>query len=407
MEGLYGERSISFHCFPQVDLPPVHSNYPEGKTLEVARASNPHLCDFLTSASPSPAVLAVDALCSVALDVSAELRIPAYFFYTSGAEVLAFFLHLPVLHAQTTASFRDMGEELLHVPRITSLPASHTPKPLMDPSTYLCRSHGIIVNTCRSLEPRALDAVGAGLCTPPGLPTPPVYCIGPLVKQEEVGVKRGGECLAWLDSQPKASVVFLCFGSLSLFSIKQISAIAVGLEASGQRFLWVVRSPPSDDLAMKFQKTPEPDLDALLPQGFLDRTKGTGLIVKSWAPQRDVLAHDAVGGFVTHCGWNSVLESVMAGVPMLAWPLYTEQRMNRVFLDKELGLAVAVEGYDRDDVVEAGELASKVRWIMDSDGGRLLRERTLAAMRQAKEALREGGESDVALARLVEGWMVA
>ncbi|XP_051193676.1 anthocyanidin 5,3-O-glucosyltransferase [Lolium perenne] len=411
--------SISFHCFPQVDLAPVHSNYPEGITLEVARASNPHLRDFLTSATPSPAVLVVDTFCGVALDVAAELRIPAYFFYTSGAEVLAFFLHLPVLHAQTTNSFRDLGEELLHVPGITSLPASHTPKPVMDrddaayqgflsASLYLCRSQGIIVNTCRSLEPRALDAVGAGLCTPPGLPTPPVYCIGPLVKQEEVGVKRGGECLAWLDSQPKGSVVFLCFGSLGLFSARQIREIAMGLEASGQRFLWVVRSPPSDDPAMKFEKTPEPDLDALLPPGFLDRTKGTGLIVKSWAPQRDVLAHDAVGGFVTHCGWNSVLESVMAGVPMVAWPLYAEQRMNRVFLEEEMGLAVAVEGYDKDDlVVEADEVASKVRLIMDSDGGRLLRERTLAAMRQAKEALREGGESDVALARLVEGWMLA
>jgi UDP:flavonoid glycosyltransferase YjiC (YdhE family) len=118
-----------------------------------------------------------------------------------------------------------------------------------------------------------------------------------------------------------------------------------------------------------------------------------------------VLAHDAVGGFVTHCGWNSILESVMAGVPMLAWPLYAGQRINRVFLEKELGLAVAVEGYDK-DVVKADEVASKVRWMIDSDGGRVLRERTLAAMRQAQEALREGGKSDVALARLVEGWML-
>jgi len=77
-----------------------------------------------------------------------------------------------------------------------------------------------------------------------------------------------------------------------------------------------------------------------------------------------------------------------------------------VFLEKELGLAVAVEGYDK-DVVEADQVASKVSWMMDSDGGRVLRERTLAAMRQAKEALREGGESDVTLARLVEGWILA
>jgi UDP:flavonoid glycosyltransferase YjiC (YdhE family) len=116
--------------------------------------------------------------------------------------------------------------------------------------------------------------------------------------------------------------------------------------------------------------------------------------------------HDAVGGFVTHCGWNSVLESIMAGVPMLAWPLYAEQRMNRVFLEKELGLAVAVEGYDK-EVVEAGEVAAKVKWMMDSDGGRVSRERTQAAMRQAKKAISQGGESEKTLTGLVEAWILA
>ncbi|KAK1666584.1 hypothetical protein QYE76_054743 [Lolium multiflorum] len=408
--------SITFHSLPQIDLPLVlQSDHPEAVTFEVARVSNPHLRHFLAAASP--AVLVVDFFCSVALDVAAELGIPGYCFFTSGAEALCLFLYLPVLHAQTASSFRDMGEDLVHVPGISSFPASHAIKPIMhrddaayrgflSVSPYLCRSQGIIVNTCRSLEPRAVDAIGAGHCTPPGLPTPPVYCIGPLIKSEEVGVKHDEECLAWLDSQPKHSVVFLCFGSLGVLGAKQITEIAVGLEASGKRFLWVVRSPPSDDPAKKFQKTPEPDLGALLPEGFLDRTKGTGLVVKSWAPQRDVLAHHAVGGFVTHCGWNSILESVMAGVPMLAWPLYAEQRINRVFLEKELGLAVAVEGYDK-DLAEADEVASKVSWIVDSDGGRLLRERTLSAMRQAKEAMRDGGESDLTLARLVDGWMLA
>lgn len=406
---------ISFDRLPPVKLPSVEYNHPEAVTFEVARVSNPHLRDFLAGASPS--VLVVDFFCGIALDIAEEFRIPAYFFFTSGAGTLAFFLYLPVLHARSTASFQDMGEELVHVPGIPSIPATHAIKPLMDRddeayrgflrvSADLCRSQGIIVNTFRSLEPRAIDTVTAGLCAPSGLQTPPVHCIGPLIKSEEVGVKRGEECLPWLDTQPKGSVVFLCFGSLGLFSAEQIREVANGLEASGQRFLWVVRSPPSDDPAKKFEKPPEPDLDALLPQGFLSRTEGTGLVVKSWAPQRDVLAHDAVGGFVTHCGWNSVLESVMAGVPMVAWPLYAEQRMNRVFLEEELGLAVAVEGYDK-ELVKAEEVALKVRWLMESDGGRVLRERTLAAMRQAREALRVGGQSEATLTRLVDGWMLA
>ena len=294
-------------------------------------------------AGASPAVLVVDFFCSIVLDVAAELGVPGYYFFTSAAEALASNLYLPDLHARSAANFREMGEELVHVPGIPALPATHFPKPLTDHhdaayiwslrvSPNLCRSKGIIVNTFRSLEPRAVDTIAAGLCTPPGLPPPPVYCIGPLIKSEEVGVKRGHECLAWLDTQPTASVVFLCFGSLGVFNAEQIRQVAIGLEASGKRFLWVVRSPPSDDPTKKFEEPPEPDLDALLPEGFLDRTKGTGLVVKSWAPQRDVLAHGAVGGFVTHCGWNSVLEVIMAGVPMLAWPLYAEQRMKRVLL---------------------------------------------------------------------------
>lgn len=403
--------SITFHRLPQVELArPVESAHHEAVTFEVARLSNPHLRSFLaTTAATESAVLIVDFFCSVALEVATELHIPTYFFYTSGAAALAFFLYLPVLHSQTAKSFRELGEELLHVPGIPSFPATHSIKPLMDrdDEAYaaflrvpadLCRSHGIITNTFRSLEPRALDAIAAGLCTPPGLPTPPVRCIGPLIKSEEV---TGGDrsCLAWLDSQPESSVVFLCFGSLGLFSAEQIKEIAVGLESSGQRFLWVVRSPPESEKK-------DPELDALLPEGFLARTRGTGLVVKSWAPQRDVLLHGAVGGFVTHCGWNSVLEAVVAGVPMVAWPLYAEQRMNRVFLEEELGLAVAVEGYDK-ELVKAEEVALKVRWLMESDGGRVLRERTLAAMRQAREALRVGGQSEATLTRLVDGWMLA
>ncbi|KAG2591010.1 UDP-glycosyltransferase 88A1-like [Panicum virgatum] len=409
--------SISFHRLPKVErLAPVKTKHHEGLTFEAIRASNPGLREFLAAASPAPAALIVDFFCSVALEVARDLGVPGYFFFTSGAEVLAFFLYLPVLHAQAAAEFQDMGEELVRVPGIPPFPATHAILPLMerDDAAYegflscsaeFCRCDGVIVNTFRLLERRAVEAVVAGRCTPPGLPTPPVHCIGPLIKSQEVLGEGGEECLAWLDAQPEASVVFLCFGSIGRFSAEQIREVAAGLEASGQRFLWVVRAPPSDDPARKYDKSPEPDLDALLPEGFLARTKDRGLVVKSWAPQRDVLAHAAVGGFVTHCGWNSVLEAVMAGVPMLAWPLYAEQRMNRVFLEEEMRLAVAVEGYDSESgLVAAEEVAAKVRWLMESDGGRALRERTLAAMRQAHDALRQGGESEAALAGLVDEW---
>ncbi|WVZ53712.1 hypothetical protein U9M48_004617 [Paspalum notatum var. saurae] len=421
--------SISFHRLPSAaDLPPVASRHYEALIMEAVRVSTPHLRAYLTAAAPAappPCALVLDMFSGAALGVARELRVPAYFFFTSGAAFLAFFLHLPALHARTAASFRDMGEAPVRVPGVPPFPATHAVHAAMDrcdaayagfldAAAALSRCDGVIVNTFRALEPRAVSAIAAGRCAPPGHPTPPVHCVGPLINSLDAFAEGGAECLPWLDAQPRASVVFLCFGSLGRFSAEQTREVAAGLEASGHRFLWVVRAPPPplddyDDAVKRFgfgTKRPEPDLGALLPDGFQRRTEGRGLVVKSWAPQRDVLAHASVGGFVTHCGWNSALEAVMAGVPMLGWPLHAEQRMNLVLLEKELRLAVAVEGYDRDDngVVTAEEVEGKVRWLMDSDGGMALRERTLAAMLGAKEALRRGGESEAALAGLVDSW---
>nr|CAB3499539.1 unnamed protein product [Digitaria exilis] len=420
--------SISFHRLPTPDLPPVASRHYEALIMEAVRVSNPHLRTLLlTAAAAAPTAIVLDMFSGTALDVATELGVPAYFFFTSGAASLAFALHLPALHARTSASFRDMGGdgELLHVPGIPPIPATHAIHAVMDrddlaydgflhASTCLCRCEGVIVNTFRWLEPRAVEAIAAGLCTPPGEPTPPVHCVGPLIKSSEFVAKgsNAAACLPWLDKQPEGSVVFLCFGSIGRFSAEQTTELAKGLEASGQRFLWVVRAPPpsddDDDTAKRLRRSPELDVDALLPDGFRHRTKGRGLVVPSWAPQRDVLAHASVGGFVTHCGWNSVLEAVVAGVPMLGLPVHAEQRMNLVVLEEELGLAVAFEGYDGDrGVVAAEEVAAKVRWLMDSGGGggSVLRERVALAMVKAKEALRQGGESEAELAGLVYGGM--
>ncbi|KAF0919067.1 hypothetical protein E2562_028287 [Oryza meyeriana var. granulata] len=401
---------LSFHRLPQPTRPcDVPADDYVSRVFESARASGPDLSDFLRSTSP--AVLIVDFFCYSALDVGVKLGVPTYFFLTICIASLAFLLYLPVIQGKTTLSFRDLGSDLVHAPGIPPMLADHLPtanfdrdsasnKHFLALSEQLCNSHGVIVNSCRSLERRAADSIATGLCTFPGRRTPPLHCIGPLIKpREEDGGAERHECLAWLDAQPKASVLFLCFGSMGVFGGEQIKQVAVGLETSGHRFLWVVRPPPG------FEHLTGHDLDALIyPEGFLRRTKGRGLVVKSWAPQREVLEHGAVGGFVTHCGWNSVLEAIMAGVPMLAWPLYAEQRMNKVFLVEEMQLAVAVEGYDK-GVVTAEEIDERTRWLMESDGGRELRERTLAAMRQAKEALSESGESKLELLELVRLWI--
>jgi hypothetical protein len=266
-------------------------------------------------------------------------------------------------------------------------------KAILQTLQRMAASDGILINTFVELETRAVCALRDGLCVP-GRATPPVYCIGPLVSGG--GGEKEHECFRWLDSQPDRSVVFLCFGSLGTFSERQLKEIAVGLERSEQRFLWVVRTRRIADEAL-----PEADLGALLPDGFLERTTGRGLVVKCWAPQVDVLRHRAAGAFVTHCGWNSTLEGITAGLPLLCWPMYAEQKMNKVFIVQEMKLGVEMRGYDG-EVVAADEVETKIRWVMESDGGRALRERAAAAKDAAAKAIQEGGSSHADFVRFLQ-----
>lgn len=405
--------AISFHRLPPVSLPDNPSPHHEAHAFDLLRLSNPPLLSFLQTLSRCSPICAMvlDFFCTEALDVAAAVGVPAYFFFSGSASVLAAFLHLPTLHYKVTESFKDLGLTPLDFPGIPPIPASHMPLPMLDRDDdgykgfvyhfdRMPSAAGIIENSFEWLEPRALSALRSGLCVP-GRRMPPIHCVGPLTRMDEASKERH-PCMAWLDAQTKASVVFLCFGSLGLFSAEQLTEIAEGLERSEQRFLWVVRSPPNPDPEKRFEAPPEPDLDVLLPKGFIERTKERGLVVKKWAPQVEVLVHEAVGGFVTHCGWNSVLEGVCAGLPMIAWPLYAEQRMNKVSLVDEFRLAVEMRGYDA--VVTAEEVEEKVRWLMASDGGKELRERTEAAKKAAGAALAEGGSSQHELMELVNKW---
>lgn len=392
--------SVTFRLLPAPSSPDLGA-HPVKRSLDTLRLANPVLREFLRSLSAVDALL-LDMFCVDALDVAAELAVPAYFFFASAAGDLAVFLNMPY-HYPNLPSFKDMGKTLVHCPGMPPIRAVDMPLTLQDKESdptkvrlyqfkRIPEGRGVLVNSFDWLEPKALKALKDGVCVP-GRPTPRVYCIGPLVNDG----KKGGsgerhECLAWLEAQPKRSVVFLCFGSKGAFSAGQLKEIARGLESSGHRFLWAVRSPPDEQ-----SKFPEPDLERLLPEGFLERTTNWGMVVKNWVPQAEVVQHEAVGAFVTHCGWNSALEAIMSALPMICWPLYAEQGLNKVFMVEEMKIAVAMEGYE-EGLVKAEEVEAKVRLMMETEEGKKLRERLVVAREMALEATKEGGSSEVAFA---------
>jgi hypothetical protein len=405
--------SLTFHNLPPISEFTPTTSSPMELNYIIPRFNNLNLHQALKTISQTSKLKAfiIDFFCDAAFEVSkTNLGIPTYYFYTSGASTLTAILYLSTLHKTMDKSFKDLNHTLIDIPGFPPVKASDMPKNLSDrssklyefflnTSTLMAKSNGLLVNSFELLEPKAIKAISDGLCVSDG-PTPPIFCIGPLILSSSNEDKDDDEheCLKWLNSQPSQSVLFLCFGSMGLFSAKQLREMAVGLENSGQRFLWVVRNPPQN-------KEKEFNLDEILPKGFLERTKDRGFVVKEWAPQVAVLSHGSVGGFVTHCGWNSVLEAICVGVPMIAWPLYAEQRLNRVLLVEEMKVGLELKELE-DGLVSGEEFEERVRELMDSESEvrRAVRERASVLRDGVVAAVKEGGSSHVALAKLIELW---
>ncbi|XP_037455634.1 UDP-glycosyltransferase 88B1-like [Triticum dicoccoides] len=377
--------SVRFHTLPAVEDPPklTHDGQFMLRYLDLVSRYNERLHDFLCSMRHRRVhAVVVDSVSNEALVVTKRLGFPSYTLFTSSAATFVAFAQLPTVLAEGGPSFKELGDTHLELFGLPPMPASHLlGEVLEDPEsdTYkammalLCRmpeADGTLVNTFESLEARAVATLKDPRCVP-GWVLPPVYCVGPFV------------------------------GSIADAEAKERhEEIAVGLDKSGHCFLWVVRAPASDDPEKPHDPSANPDLDTLLPDGFMERTNGRGLVVKLWAPQVDVLRHRATGAFVTHCGWNSVLEGVTAGVPMLCWPLYSEQKMNKVHMMGDMGVATEMVGWQQ-GLVKAGEVEAKVRLVMESEEGRELRARAAVHKEAAAAACDDGGTSRLAFAQFL------
>ncbi|XP_059633888.1 hydroquinone glucosyltransferase-like [Cornus florida] len=353
--------------------------------------------------------LVVDPFATEAFRVADELHVSPYLLFAAPAMTLLFCLHLPLLDQTVSCEYRDLPQPV-QLPGCVPVPGKDLLDPVQDRSNpaykgilqqvkRLTSCEGILVNSFMDMEEGAIKALQE---EEPG--KPPVYPIGPLIQTGSSTGPDRPECLVWLDNQPSGSVLFVAFGSGGTLSSEQLNELAFGLEMSGQRFLWVVRSP--NDAAANaafFSVQSQDDPFGFLPDGFLDRTKERGLVVHSWAPQVEVLSHGSTGGFITHCGWNSTLESVVHGVPLIAWPLYAEQKMNALMLHEGLKVALRPQANEH-GLVGREEIAKIAKNLMEAEEGSLIRGRIKSLQSAARNVLNKDGSSTKSLSELVSKW---
>ncbi|KAL9164446.1 hypothetical protein ABFS82_06G104800 [Erythranthe guttata] len=364
--------AVNYRLLPTPALPPNSDHFE--LFFEIPRLNNPILRDAIEEISKESNIKAIiiDVFCNPAFEVCTSFGIPTYFCNTTGASALWKLLHWPTIHDTIPGAADSLKDfdysieipgcpllQLLDLPKVFLFPQSNSYKHLVCTSMNMRKSAGIIVNTYHALEFRAMEALANGLCSP-GVPTPPVYSLAPFINSEKDSSSGGGGGGAEAE----------CF--------------------RGCRFLWAVRSPPG-----------EADVEALLPEGFVERTKDRGILLKGYAPQMEVLSHESVGGFVTHCGQGSLLEAVWFGVPMIGWPLYAEQRVNRVFMVEEMKVALPLEEAE-DGFVTAAELEKRVRELMDSKTGTEVRRRVTEMKHSAAAAVAKGGSTVVAMEKFIE-----
>ncbi|XVF83818.1 hypothetical protein PTKIN_Ptkin16aG0523700 [Pterospermum kingtungense] len=386
-----------------------------GRFMEIFEAMNlitkPLLKDMLVQITPPVDCIIGDGILGFVLDVANELGIPIINCCTIGACYLWSNYSIPDMIEAGELPIKgseDMDRPITAVPgmenflRCRDLPSFCRARNMSD-STLLrygtvtrksVTAYGLILNTFEELEGPILSQIRDKCAN--------IYTIGPLNEHFKIRLSLENDelsqssncfwevdrsCMSWLDKQPNRSVVYVSFGSIAVMSDEQILAFWHGLVNSKKRFLWVVR--PNSVAGQGFPG------DDHTPEELVEGTKERGYIV-GWAPQEEVLGHQAVGGFLTHSGWNSTMESIVAGVPMLCWPYFADQQLNSRFVGEvwKLGLDMK-DAYDR-HIVE-----KMVNDLMVEKRDELVK--SAAAMaKSAKQCVAVGGPSYCNFDRLIE-----
>ncbi|KAK4734091.1 hypothetical protein R3W88_008352 [Solanum pinnatisectum] len=366
--------------------------------------AKPFLREFIVNMNSPVTCLIADGILSMAGDVAQEINLPLIYFRTiSGCAFWSYFCIPHLIQARqlplkenamdlTLTKVKGMenflrGRDLPSFCRASDL-TSPDFRIVMTETLQTPRARGLILNTFEDLEGPILSQIRT-VC-------PNVYTIGAVHAHLKTRLatkstssnslwQEDESCISWLDTQPSKSVIYVSFGSIAGLTKEELLEFWYGLVNSEQKFLWAMRP----DLIIGQERKDEISVE--LEQG----TKARGYMA-DWVPQEKVLAHRAIGGFLTHSGWNSTLESIVEGVPMICWPRFADQQVNSRFVGE-----VWKMGLDIKDTCDRNIIAKSIRDLMDKRNGEFsLRTEQMASL--AKKAVNEGGSSYINLDRLTQ-----
>lgn len=363
----------------------------------------------LSASSDVPPVSCIvsDGVMSFTLDVAKEFGIPATIFFTPSACGMLGYLQFEELLERGYFPLKDEGcfnngyldTQIDWIPGIEGIQLKHLPTFFRSTNIHdtmfnynlesvknSLKGQGIILNTFDELEQQVLGAVKTKF--------PHLYTVGPLsMLQRHLSLKPNIEsnlwkedmgCLDWLDKRTSRSVVYVNFGSLIIMTPEQLSEFSWGLAHSNHPFLWVIR----------------PDLvkggTEVISKNYMDEIKDRGLLV-DWCPQEKVLHHPSIGGFLTHCGWNSTLESISEGIPMICWPFFADQQINCFYSCCKWGV-----GMEIDTDAKRYRVQELVHELMVRERGKVMKEKAMEWRRRALAATTHGGSSYINFDRLLD-----
>lgn len=363
--------------------------------------------------SPPVTCIVFGSFCSWAHSVAVELNIPNVFFWSQSASVFSIYYHAPTLASHGFFPYKmtapGTDNMVSYIPGVPPLHPASVPtllhiddlnnlqfKAVKEQFETLQNCDAVIINSYHELEREACQALLS-------VPVPfPVSFVGPLLPSSFLDGSDGqdtsfgasllqdnSDCIRWLDGQQKQSVLYISFGSVFCPPADDLHSIALGIKACEQPFLWVIRPRSSVQ-----------SVSDNLPDKFLEETKDYGMFI-AWAPQLQVLSHPSVGAFLTHCGWNSTLESLSMGVPMIPFPIMSDQTTNCTFVVDMWKVGLSIQRQD-DGKVGIGEVEAVVKTLFHREEGRAMRRKAGQLKEAARRAVQAEGSSSVHIKNFVQ-----